>query len=111
MQLLVPQSVAASRGPQPAPSRSRSRDDPRRDGSPRRRERVALWQDSSFFQDSFFAPDNRLDNSLTGEASAFPSSHSDGPPTEPGAAYGDEDMTDVVVEPPEQRFGSTGTHH
>jgi hypothetical protein len=28
----------------------------------RRSERTALWQDSSMFQDSFFAPDNRLDS-------------------------------------------------
>lgn len=114
LQLLVPQSVASSRGPQPAPSRSRSRETSYRDGSPRRRERSALWQDSSFFQDSFFAPDNRLDNSLTGEPSAFPSSHSDGPPTEPGANYDDElpnDVPDLSVEPSEPRFGSTGTHH
>lgn len=114
LQLLVPQSVASSRGPQPAPSRPRSRDASYSDGSPRRRERTALWQDSSFFQDSFFAPDNRLDNSLTGEASAFPSSNDDGPPTEPGANYDDDqpsDVPNVSVEPSEPRFGSTGTHH
>ena len=33
----------------------------------RRRERATLWQDSTFFQDSFFAPDVRADNSLTGD--------------------------------------------
>jgi hypothetical protein len=27
----------------------------------RRAERTALWQDSSLFQDSFFAPDTRID--------------------------------------------------
>jgi hypothetical protein len=69
LQLLVPQGASASRGPQPAPSRPSVRAD---DLAPaavtplRRRERATLWQDSSFFQDSFFAPDNRLDASLTG---------------------------------------------
>ena len=69
LQLLVPQSAAASRGPQPAPqprrvARRRWRGTARRRAA---RERTALWQDSSFFQDSFFAPDNRLDASLTSE--------------------------------------------
>ena len=43
----------------------------------RRAERTALWQDSTFFQDSFFAPDSRMDGfggtefgSLTGRALA-----------------------------------------
>jgi hypothetical protein len=72
LQLLVPQSAAASRGPQPAPSRPKAREEGRRNGTtPQRRERTTLWQDSSFFQDSFFAPDNRLDTSITGEPSAF----------------------------------------
>jgi hypothetical protein len=33
----------------------------------RRRERVTLWQDSGFFQDSFFAPDNRQDSPGTSD--------------------------------------------
>jgi Protein of unknown function (DUF2726) len=104
LQLLVPQSVAASRGPQPAPSRPKARDDAARDGSARRRERTALWQDSSFFQDSFFAPDNRLDASLTGEM----------PSSQPArnSTFGEntpDDMSGVVVEEP--RYPSTGTHH
>lgn len=63
LQLLVPQAAGASRGPQPAPSRPGAAVAV----SPRRRERATLWQDSSFFQDSFFAPDNRLDISVPGE--------------------------------------------
>jgi hypothetical protein len=68
LQLLVPQGASASRGPQPAPSRPSVREDmvPASATPLRRRERATLWQDSGFFQDSFFAPDNRLDNSLTG---------------------------------------------
>jgi hypothetical protein len=68
LQLLVPQAAAASRGPQPAPSRPNT---PRPE-SPisRRRERATLWQDSSFFQDSFFAPDNRLDVTSAAESNS-----------------------------------------
>ena len=69
LQLLVPQGASASRGPQPAPSRPSARDEqaPASVTPMRRRERATLWQDSTFFQDSFFAPDVRVDTSLTGE--------------------------------------------
>ena len=69
LQLLVPQGTSASRGPQPAPSRPVSRDEqaPALVTPMRRRERATLWQDSTFFQDSFFAPDVRADNSLSGD--------------------------------------------
>ena len=100
LQLLVPSSDAAARGPQPAPRR--------RTTCTRRatrwpapspadaRERTALWQDSTFFQDSFFAPDNRLDaprrqraSPLGGRRAAAPRRHrSDarrGRTAEPGA--------------------------
>ncbi len=61
LQLLIPHSTAASRGPQPAPSVAQT---PRNAASPsapdsRRRGRPTLWQDSSFFQDSFFGADAR----------------------------------------------------
>ena len=67
LQLLVPQERRAARGPQPAPRRLRIT---RRDVADQHRRRRAapsaprLWQDSSFFQDSFFAPDNRLEAGL-----------------------------------------------
>lgn len=63
LQLLVPQSAAASRGPQPAPAPAmyEARDSLSTAVASRRRERTALWQDSGFFQDSFFAPDTRTD--------------------------------------------------
>lgn len=108
LQLLVPQSAAASRGPQPAPSRPRSRDEGARETSPRRRERNALWQDSSFFQDSFFAPDNRLDASLTGE---MPSARPDSVASAQAPNFGDnvpDDLSGLVVES-EPRYPSTGT--
>ncbi len=66
LQLLVPQGAAAARGPQPAPSRPREEMAQASVTPLRRRERATLWQDSTFFQDSFFAPDTRLDASLTG---------------------------------------------
>ena len=60
LQLLVPQSGAASRGTQPAPAAA-----PARGGaggaSSGRRERATLWQDSGFMQDSFFGIDSQAD--------------------------------------------------
>jgi len=68
LQLLVPQSTAAARGPQPAPSLDSARDSLASTVSSRRRERSALWQDSGFFQDSFFGAESRSDS---GPASEF----------------------------------------
>src|SRR5450755_1044132 len=67
LQLLVPSSTAATaRGPQPGlvPPRDldEARDSLANTVASRRAQRSALWQDSSLFQDSFFAPDNRLDS-------------------------------------------------
>jgi hypothetical protein len=63
LQLLVPSSNAQSRGPQPAPAPSatlhKARDSLANTVASRRAERTALWQDSTVFQDSFFAPDSR----------------------------------------------------
>lgn len=68
LQLLVPQSTASARGPQPAPSVDSARDSLAGTMASRRRERSALWQDSSFFQDSFFGAESRSDS---GPASEF----------------------------------------
>jgi len=66
LQLLVPFSNAATRGPQPAPSPGgMSNAATVKPSAAKRGERNALWQDSTVFQDSFFAPDNRFD-SLSG---------------------------------------------
>jgi len=67
LQLLVPSSTAATaRGPQPAGAPPRdlheARDSLSSTVANRRAQRSALWQDSSLFQDSFFAPDNRYDS-------------------------------------------------
>lgn len=60
LQLLVPSSAQA-RGPQPAsaPSLHQARDALSHTVASRRAARTALWQDSTVFQDSFFAPDSR----------------------------------------------------
>jgi hypothetical protein len=99
LQLLVPQSAAASRGPQPAPAVYRARDSLATAVASRRRERTTLWQDSGFFHDSFFAPDSRGDatNSELGALGAAagrgvaPFSSNEGPPTEPPPDAGAED--------------------
>ena len=63
LQLLVPSSGAVARGPQPAPAPvgnlHQARDSLSNTVASRRAERTALWQDSTVFQDSFFAPDTR----------------------------------------------------
>ena len=61
LQLLVPQSSAATRAPQSAPVMPATRDMPASTAAAKRRERSALWQDSGFFQDSFFGAERRRD--------------------------------------------------
>jgi hypothetical protein len=110
LQLLVPQAAAASRGPQPAPSRpsSPSVASDRADQPTRRRERATLWQDSSFFQDSFFAPDNRLDVSLPEGSSGFESSRYE---ARAGRAEPRPDSLEGVVVSEGERYPGTGTHN
>jgi hypothetical protein len=64
LQLLVPQSGLASRGPMQGAAHplNQARDTLSSTVANRRAERTALWQDSSMFQDSFFGPDNRVDS-------------------------------------------------
>ena len=76
IQLLVPSSAAPARGPQPAPAAApanlhQARDTLSSTVASRRAERTALWQDSTVFQDSFFAPDTRLDNYANSEFGAL----------------------------------------
>ena len=64
LQLLVPQGGGAVRGPLSSahPTHRLSNGNNNLTSAPHRRaERTALWQDSSLFQDSFFAPDSRAD--------------------------------------------------
>ena len=71
LQLLVPSSTSATaRGPMPAmPPRDldEARDSLATTVATRRAQRSALWQDSSLFQDSFFAPDSRQDSLGNGD--------------------------------------------
>jgi hypothetical protein len=56
----------------------------------RRAERNTMWQDSTLFQDSFFAPDSRLDTTLSGaELAGGPAGPTD-----------DDDVAGVVVDAP-----------
>ena len=62
LQLLVPQSGLASRGPMQAHPLHQARDNLSNTVAHRRAERTALWQDSGMFNDSFFGPDNRAES-------------------------------------------------
>ena len=86
IQLLVPSAAAPARGPQPAPAPPappanlhHARDTLASTIATRRAERTALWQDSTVFQDSFFAPDARMDSFGSSEfgslEQATPASH------------------------------------
>ena len=58
---------AAARGPQAAPSIDTARNSLSSAVASRRRERSALWQDSGFFQDSFFGAESRSDSGAASE--------------------------------------------
>ena len=79
LQLLVPHSGAAARAPLPAPTLNAARDNLASTVANRRAERSALWQDSSLFQDSFFAMDSRFDSSFTSSDFSTLSDRADGP--------------------------------
>ncbi|MDY0743133.1 DUF2726 domain-containing protein [Paucibacter sp. R3-3] len=129
LQLLVPYSN--TRGPQAAPTPGADRSGPNSrpgalHGQPLRRSaqdsvRGSLWQDSAFFNDSFFAPDSRFDNtamdsSRTGRhnypSSRFADSSFAGEPLNPQQSphYPDEapnDIVGVVVDSPRYGGGHT----
>lgn len=69
LQLLVPQSGAASRGPQAARASQPATDTPI--GSTTARRRATLWQDSSVFQDSFFSPSGRAESGTISDFGAL----------------------------------------
>lgn len=94
LQLLVPHSGAAARAPEPMPPHTlnQARSSLASTVAHRRAERTALWQDSSLFQDSFFAPDSRLD--------AFTASDLIGLSDRPSSLIGGEDIAGVVVDGP-----------
>jgi Protein of unknown function (DUF2726) len=111
LQLLVPQAGANARGPQaavtPPHTLHQARDTLASTVANRRAERTALWQDSSLFQDSFFAPDTRTEGSGHSEFGSLGVSGS--PRTRPGSldsghgGLGDgsrDDIGGVVVDSP-----------
>jgi Protein of unknown function (DUF2726) len=119
LQLLVPQAGANARGPQaaaaPTQNLHQARDTLANTVAHRRAERTALWQDSSLFQDSFFAPDTRSDGSGQSEFGGLsslgsPRSRPGGLDSGPGG-LADEDRDDlggVVVDVP--RYSSNKRH-
>ncbi|WP_127996766.1 DUF2726 domain-containing protein [Piscinibacter defluvii] len=104
LQLLVPQSGSTPRAPQAVPASTptldQARDSLASTVATRRAARTALWQDSTLFQDSFFAPDTRVDGFSGSEFGSLA-----GPRTVPGPARGSDDAGDdiagVVVDNPQ----------
>jgi hypothetical protein len=94
LQLLVPSSNAPGRGPQPAPAPpydlTGAGESPTATVATKRSERSALWHDSTLFQDSFFAPDNRLE----GFGSSEPSPLSEATPPSRASTPSLSDMID-----------------
>jgi len=110
LQLLVPHSGAAARAPQPAPPHTlhQARDVLASTVAHRRAERTALWQDSTLFQDSFFAPDSRFDSFTGSDFNGL----SDRPSPLIGEGAGrtadsphpeSDDIAGVVADPPNAR--------
>ena len=103
LQLLVPQNANTARGPQPAPAPSSSlheaRDSLSNTVATRRAQRTALWQDSTFFQDSFFAMDSRLDGMGSSDFGALTGNESREPQGN-GSEGAGEDVGGVVVDAP-----------
>ena len=108
LQLLVPHT-SATRGPQPSATIHEARDTLASTVATRRRERTALWQDSSIFQDSFFAPDTRPGEvshpSGFGPLSATAAAR---PPAQPPATA-PSDNGDALMDPP--RYANTPSRH
>jgi hypothetical protein len=95
LQLLVPQSFAASRGPHPATAPASAAADP---SLSRGRAQAPMWQDSGFFQDSFFGAEARADfNPSAFGSDAFAPTR---PPQRGGSAGPPEDGGGVIVETP-----------
>ena len=118
-QLLVPQAGANARGPQaaaaPTQNLHQARDTLANTVAHRRAERTALWQDSSLFQDSFFALDTRSDGSGQSEFGGLgnlgsPRSRPGALDSGPGGLSDDErdDVGGVVVDAP--RYSSNNRH-
>jgi Protein of unknown function (DUF2726) len=102
LQLLVPSVNTPARAPQPvvvAAHLNQVRDNLSHTVASRRAERTALWQDSSVFQDSFFAPDSR-DGFSASEFAPLPGSQPlRSSKRRPGAAPFVDSVTDSLPDP------------
>ena len=116
LQLLVPQGGGAVRGPLPnGPSTHRLTSASVNLTSAvasRRAECTALWQDSSLFQDSFFAPDSRVEGFGQSEFGSLapdaPISHAQGSVSAHGSGDSDDEIAGVVIDTP---TAVRPTHH
>lgn len=104
LQLLVPQGAASARGPLPPPAGpptlNQARDTLSSTVATKRAARPALWQDSSVFQDSFFAPDNRADGFANSDFNDTPSAMPRVGTKAVAGALGAHDIVGVVVDRP-----------
>ena len=105
LQLLVPQSAASSRGPQPAPVAQPARSSA---SSRRNKQRPALWQDSGFFQDSFFSPDNRMETSVSSQFGSLSDPPSGRPPSRDMPPPDSDDIASALADAP--RYGMPTRH-
>jgi hypothetical protein len=106
LQLLVPQGAASARGPLPPPAGpptlNQARDTLSSTVATKRAARPALWQDSSVFQDSFFAPDNRADGFANSDFNDTPSAMPRVAGRAASGSHGAHDIVGVVVDRPRQ---------
>jgi len=114
LQLLVPSSTAAAaRGPLPAVPATdldEARDSLASTVASRRAQRSALWQDSSVFQDSFFAPDSRGDSGGQGEYGSYATNGHVEPVRESAARRNDGGEVGGVVVEAEARTPASSHH-
>jgi Protein of unknown function (DUF2726) len=115
LQLLVPHVNASMRGPQPAGAGAQplreARDTLSSTVANRRAQRSALWQDSTLFQDSFFAPDTRGDGFVSSDFAALRGNSQFGAMPRSGADTArqpdDDTIAAVVVDTPPHWASST----
>ncbi len=95
LQLLVPQAMPTTRSPQRSPAPAAAHEPLTSTVASRRRERSALWQESGFFQDSFFGIDSLRDNAPSSGFGQFSDSQRDRVPTPTSLP---DDVGGVVIE-------------
>jgi Protein of unknown function (DUF2726) len=114
LQLLVPQGGGVVRGPlsngHPTHRISNASAGLTSAAANRRAERTALWQDSSLFQDSFFAPDSRTDGFAQSDfgAHSAPLAPTPGHIGTAGQSSEDDEIAGVVIDSPS---ANRPTHH